>query len=271
MPSCRHLLVCLGLVLLAEPAFAADFIEIESGQSGRWRSSPDGTRLFAVNTPDGRLEIFDVGAGPRLGALRCRSASSRSRSPRVERRGLGRQPPLRQRQHRRPRGVAAARSCARCSSATSRATSCSPAPAATRAFITTAHRGQHRTHPSIAARAGRRRSAAHDRGRRPRRRLGLRRRRNLGDGARRHAAADPDGLRRHAARARGQPDGGTGLRRRSSTRATRRRRSRGASSATASTPAGGLLLGRRAAASRRAAFPARRTNFARASRRPRSA
>ena len=33
-------------------------------------------------------------------------------------------------------------SCARCSSATSRATSCSPARAATRAFITTAHRGQ---------------------------------------------------------------------------------------------------------------------------------
>jgi len=25
--------------------------------------SPDGTRLFAVNTPDNRLEIFQVGAG----------------------------------------------------------------------------------------------------------------------------------------------------------------------------------------------------------------
>ena len=38
--------------------------------------SPDGTKLFAVNTPDGRLEIFDVGT---------RSASTRFRSPRAMR------------------------------------------------------------------------------------------------------------------------------------------------------------------------------------------
>ena len=33
-----------------------------AARCGRWRSRPDGTRLFAVNTPDNRLEIFDVDA-----------------------------------------------------------------------------------------------------------------------------------------------------------------------------------------------------------------
>ena len=60
----------------------------------------------------------------------------------------------------------AARRRARCWSATSRATSCSPARAATRAFITTAHRGQNR---AAAIRS------LTTRGHRPRRRLGVRR------------------------------------------------------------------------------------------------
>ena len=30
---------------------------------GRWRCRRTATRLFAVNTPDNRLEIFDVAAG----------------------------------------------------------------------------------------------------------------------------------------------------------------------------------------------------------------
>ena len=46
--------------------------------------SPDGARLFAVNTPDNRLEIFDVGARrPARTRLGARSASSRSRSRRA--------------------------------------------------------------------------------------------------------------------------------------------------------------------------------------------
>ena len=61
---------------------------------------------------------------------------------RTRRRGVGGEPPLRQRQHRRRRRRARRASCARCSSATSRATSSSPGPGGNRAFITTAHRGQ---------------------------------------------------------------------------------------------------------------------------------
>ena len=37
-----------------------DFITFESGQVRPLAMSPDGNRLFAVNTPDGYLEIFDL-------------------------------------------------------------------------------------------------------------------------------------------------------------------------------------------------------------------
>ena len=42
---------------------AASFVTFESGQVRPLALSPDGTRLFAVNTPDNRLEIFDVDGG----------------------------------------------------------------------------------------------------------------------------------------------------------------------------------------------------------------
>jgi YVTN family beta-propeller protein len=44
------------------------FVEFETGQTRPLALSPDGTRLFAVNTPDNRLEIFDVDAGGNLTA-----------------------------------------------------------------------------------------------------------------------------------------------------------------------------------------------------------
>jgi YVTN family beta-propeller protein len=44
-------------------AMAATFTTFESGQVRPLALSPDGTRLFAVNTPDDRLEIFDVTVG----------------------------------------------------------------------------------------------------------------------------------------------------------------------------------------------------------------
>ena len=136
---CSRMILCSR----AGPA-PASFVTFESGQVRPLALSPDGARLFAVNTPDDRLEIFDVSAGrPDAIADRCRSAWSRWRSRRARRRGLGREPPLGQRQHRRRRLVARRASSARCSSATSRATSSSPDRAA-RAFITTAHRGQNR-------------------------------------------------------------------------------------------------------------------------------
>src|SRR5437870_2674011 len=53
------------LVLVAASAVrAASFVEFESGQVRPLALSPDRSRLFAVNTPDDRLEIFAVdGAG----------------------------------------------------------------------------------------------------------------------------------------------------------------------------------------------------------------
>ncbi len=64
----RALLVVGSLWLLAlpgalVPAHAQPFVEFESGQVRPLALSPDGTRLFAVNTPDGQLEVFDVTAG----------------------------------------------------------------------------------------------------------------------------------------------------------------------------------------------------------------
>jgi DNA-binding beta-propeller fold protein YncE len=53
----------LALLALAAPTFAGSFVTFESGQVRPLALSPDGTRLFAVNTPDNRLELFDVGAG----------------------------------------------------------------------------------------------------------------------------------------------------------------------------------------------------------------
>jgi DNA-binding beta-propeller fold protein YncE len=43
-------------------AVSPDFVAFESDQVRPLSLSPDGTRLFAVNTPDGRLETFDVTA-----------------------------------------------------------------------------------------------------------------------------------------------------------------------------------------------------------------
>ncbi len=40
------------------------FVEFESGQVRPLAMSADGTRLFAVNTPNGTLDIFDLTAGP---------------------------------------------------------------------------------------------------------------------------------------------------------------------------------------------------------------
>ena len=74
-------LACTLVLLVASPA-AAGFVTFESGQVRPLALSPDGSRLFAVNTPDGRLEIFAVGSGSLTISNRCRSASSRSLSRR---------------------------------------------------------------------------------------------------------------------------------------------------------------------------------------------
>lgn len=57
--------LCLATVLIcALPAFGQkSFITFESGQVQPLAISPDGAQLFATNTPDNNLEIFDIGSG----------------------------------------------------------------------------------------------------------------------------------------------------------------------------------------------------------------
>jgi DNA-binding beta-propeller fold protein YncE len=151
MSSCRLLLVCLGLASFAGPASAVNFIEFESGPVRPLALSPDGTRLFAVNTPDGRLEIFNVGAGgiAKAGSVQVGlepvavAAASNSQvwvvnhlSDSISVVDVAATPPRVVRTllvGDEPRDIVFA------------------GPGGTRAFITTAHRGQHRTDPSIAA------------------------------------------------------------------------------------------------------------------------
>src|SRR4051812_45096551 len=54
------LLACNATVSFAAPT---NFTEFETGQVRPLAMSPDGTHLFAVNTPDGRLEVFSVAVG----------------------------------------------------------------------------------------------------------------------------------------------------------------------------------------------------------------
>src|SRR5947208_4686268 len=62
-PLGRGLPALLALLLAAAPPLGASFVTFESGQVRPLALSPDGTRLFAVNTPDDRLEIFSVDTG----------------------------------------------------------------------------------------------------------------------------------------------------------------------------------------------------------------
>src|SRR5215470_9164008 len=57
-------LLCLSVALCAH----ATYVNFEGKQTSPIRLSPDGTRLFAVNTPDSRLSVFDVTqpSNPRL-------------------------------------------------------------------------------------------------------------------------------------------------------------------------------------------------------------
>ncbi|HEY6251417.1 MAG TPA: hypothetical protein VI685_15775, partial [Candidatus Angelobacter sp.] len=142
----------IGVVLLNNPVSASSngpsFVEFESGQVRPMAMSPDGTRLFAVNTPNGTLEIFNitpagltfqsrvpVGMEPVAVAARNNnevwvvnhlsdsvSIVTLTGTPHVTRTLLVGD---------EPRDIVFAGSAAR-------------------AFITTAHRGQQRTDPSIA-------------------------------------------------------------------------------------------------------------------------
>ena len=60
---CRSLLAALLLLGSGHAAAQTSFVEFESGHVRPIALSPDGSQLFAVNTPDNTLEIFDVGVG----------------------------------------------------------------------------------------------------------------------------------------------------------------------------------------------------------------
>ena len=47
-------------ILACTATLRAQFVNFEAHQTRPICLSPDGTRLFAVNTPDGRLSVFDV-------------------------------------------------------------------------------------------------------------------------------------------------------------------------------------------------------------------
>ncbi len=60
----KHILLraplALWLLVAAIPLAAQPFVNFEAKQTMPVRLSPDGSRLFAVNTPDNRLSVFDV-------------------------------------------------------------------------------------------------------------------------------------------------------------------------------------------------------------------
>ena len=97
-------LTVLGGRLLAVPLAQAApaFTLFESGQVRPLAMSPDRRNLFAVNTPDNRLEVSAVS---NQGLAHLASVPSGLEpvavAARDEQRSLGRQPPLGQREHRR--------------------------------------------------------------------------------------------------------------------------------------------------------------------------
>ncbi len=136
---------------LPEPAFSlGSFVTFESGPVRPLALSPDGTRLFAANTPDNRLEIFAVDStgimhvdsvpvGMEPVAVAARTDSEvwvvNHLSDSISIVDVGSTPPRVVRTllvGDEPRDIVFA-----------------DGGAEERAFITTAHRGQHRTHSSI--------------------------------------------------------------------------------------------------------------------------
>jgi len=146
----RHLFLVLIVVIwsglsAAQPSFVA----FESGHVRPIVLSPDGSQLFVVNTPDNTLEIFNVGAGGLTFAasvpvgMEPVAIAARSNdevwvvnhlSDSVSIVDLSGAVPIVERTllvGDEPRDIVFA------------------GTGGNRAFITTAHRGQHRTHPSI--------------------------------------------------------------------------------------------------------------------------
>jgi YVTN family beta-propeller protein len=151
----RFALAWLAAACLAGPAAAqSSFVAFESGPVRPLAMSPNGSRLFVVNTPDGRLEVYDIqsyGLTPAFSvkvglepvAVAARTDSEvwvvNHLSDSVSVVDLSTTPPRVVRTllvGDEPRDIVFA------------------GPGGNRAFITTAHRGQHRTHGSISGVTG---------------------------------------------------------------------------------------------------------------------
>jgi DNA-binding beta-propeller fold protein YncE len=146
----------LGAILLAAGSASAQtsFVTFESGHVRPLAQSPDGSQLFAVNTPDNRLEVFDVSSGSLTHAFSIPvgmepvAVAARTNgevwvvnhlSDSVSVVDLSATPPQVVRTlvvGDEPRDIVFA------------------GTGGNRAFITTAHRGQHRTHSSISGVTG---------------------------------------------------------------------------------------------------------------------
>ena len=149
----RLLFALAGVVLVVRTfdAHAQDFTVFETGPVRPLARSADGSELYAVNAPDGRLEVFDVSdvgivqsASVPVGMEPCAVAVAPNGevwvvnhlSDSVSIVDVGATPPRVVQTllvGDEPRDIVFAGS------------------GGTRAFVTTAHRGQHRTHGSIAA------------------------------------------------------------------------------------------------------------------------
>jgi 6-phosphogluconolactonase (cycloisomerase 2 family) len=147
--GCRSLVVASFLLFSCLATAQVSFVAFESGHVRPIALSPDGSQLFAVNTPDNTLEIFDVGVGGLTFAaavpvgLEPVAIAARNNdevwvvnhlSDSVSIVDLSGAVPLVTRTllvGDEPRDIVFA------------------GAGGNRAFITTAHRGQHRTHPSI--------------------------------------------------------------------------------------------------------------------------
>ena len=133
------LVIGVFAIAAAVPALGqGSFVNFESGHVRPLALSPDGSRLFAVNTPDNRLEIYDVGAGGLslaaevpVGLEPVAVASRVNAGGRVEAWVVNHLSDSVSIVEVDPADVPARTSCAPCWSATSRATSSSPAPAST--------------------------------------------------------------------------------------------------------------------------------------------
>src|SRR5262245_12346631 len=152
--AARSVVVILALAPLAAFAQQPTFVEFESGPVRPLALSPDGTKLFAVDTPDNHLETFDVtpaGIAPSASipvgmepvAVAARSNTEvwvvNHLSDSVSIVDLASVPPRVSRTllvGDEPRDIVFA------------------GTGGNRAFISTAHRGQHRTHSSISGVTG---------------------------------------------------------------------------------------------------------------------